>query len=249
MQIRHTAPVLAATLLSLACLLLATSANAFTMYDTGVLGGDPESSLLGVTITDADVGDSFNIDWTVANVVGSDDLSATGNFKILSFSTTEIVMQVSIANTTVLSSSLTNADILSIGFGVSPDAVAAFVSGEEGDTFDGVSEGNGPQQTYPGEFKGIDVCVYGDGCSGGAVAEGLHAGDSDVFQLKLAGTFGVDTDNLTADLLYFGAKFQTNVGSFEPGGSVPVPEPSAALVFGMGIAFAATRVRRDDRLS
>jgi hypothetical protein len=29
----------------------------------------------------------------------------------------------------------------------------------------------------------------------------------------------------------------------------PVPEPSAALVFGVGIAFAATRVRREDSLS
>ncbi len=249
MQIRPTTPVFAATLLSVFLLLLATSANAFTMYDTGVLGGNPESSLLGVTVTGGDVGDSFDIEWNVANVVGSEDLSATGNFEIVSFSTTEIVMQVSIANTTVLSSSLTNADILSLGFGVSPDAVAAFDSGGAGTTFDGVSDGNGPNQTYPGDFKGIDVCVYGDGCSGGAVAEGLHAGESDVFQLKLTGVFGVDTDNLTADLLYFGAKFQTNVGSFEPGGSVPVPEPSAALVFGIGIAFAATRVRRNDSLS
>jgi hypothetical protein len=31
--------------------------------------------------------------------------------------------------------------------------------------------------------------------------------------------------------------------------SAAVPEPSAALVFGVGIAFAATRVRRDDSLS
>jgi hypothetical protein len=31
--------------------------------------------------------------------------------------------------------------------------------------------------------------------------------------------------------------------------SNPVPEPSAALVFGVGIAFAATRVRRDDSIS
>jgi hypothetical protein len=31
--------------------------------------------------------------------------------------------------------------------------------------------------------------------------------------------------------------------------SNPIPEPSAALVFGVGIAFAATRVRRDDGIS
>jgi hypothetical protein len=31
--------------------------------------------------------------------------------------------------------------------------------------------------------------------------------------------------------------------------SNPIPEPSVALVFGVGIAFAATRVRRNDHLS
>ena len=219
MQIRPTTPVFAATLLSVFLLLLATSANAFTMYDTGVLGGNPESSLLGVTITGADAGDSFDIEWNVANVVGSEDLSATGNFEILSFSTTQIVMEIAISNTTVLSSSLTNADLLSLGFGVSLDAVATFVS--LGDTFDGVTDGSGQNQTYPGNFKGIDVCVFGQGCNGGGVAEGLHAGESDVFRLSLAGDFS----NLTAHLLYFGAKFQTNVGSFEPGGSALSPSP------------------------
>jgi hypothetical protein len=228
--------------------MFATSASAFTMYDTGETGGNPESSLLGVTMTDADVGDDFDIDWSVANVGGTDDLSATGNFTLVSFSETEFVLAVTISNTTVLSSTLTNADILSIGFGVTPDATAAFVSGETGTVFDGIGEGSGTGQNYPGGFKGIDVCVFGQGCAGGAVAEGLHAGDSDTFQLTITGDFS----DLTADLLYFGAKFQTNLGSFEPGGSGPspgVPEPSAALVFGIGIAFASTRVRRTARLA
>ena len=225
--------------------LFATSASAFTMFDTGVSGGNPTSSLIGVTITGADVGDDFDLGWTVANVGGTDDLSATGNFKLVSFSNSAFVLEIDVANTTVLSSTLTNADILSIGFGVNPDAVAAFVSGETGSVFDQVGDGSGPQQTYPGGFDGIDVCVYGQGCSGGAVAEGLHAGNSDLFQLHITGDFS----NGSADLLYFGAKFQTNLGSFEPGAAQPVPEPSAALVFGIGIAFAATRVRRTARLA
>ena len=224
--------------------LMASNANAFTIYDTGVLGGNPESSLIGVTITDTDVvGDSFDLDWVVANVVGTEDLSATGNFMLLAFTDDYFDLQVTIANTTVLSSSLTNADILSLGFGVNPDAAAAFLmAGEESAVFDGIDEGDGPQQTYPGGFKGIDVCVYGDGgCNGGAVAEGLHAGDTDSFQIRITGDFSDDM----ADLLYFPIKFQTNVGSFEPGALIP--EPSAALVFGLGMVAASARMRRTRR--
>lgn len=226
--------------------LLATSASALTFFDTGVTGGNPESSLIGVTITTADVGNDFDIAWAVANVDGTDDLSATGNFSILSFDTGEIVMDITLSNTTVLSSTLTNADILSIAFGVNPDAAASFVAGEEGSVFDNIGAGSGPQQTYPGGFKAIDVCLSGAGCTGGAVAEGLHAGDSDSFRVSITGNFA----DGTADLLYFGAKFQTNLGSFEPGGgTAPIPEPSAALVFGVGIVLAATRVRRTTPLS
>jgi hypothetical protein len=224
--------------------LLASNANAFTMFDTGVLGGNPESSLIGVTTTAADVGNSFDLGWVVANVVGTEDLTATGNFELLAFTDTYFDLQVTIANTTVLSSSLTNADILSLGFGVNPDATAAFLAGESGSVFDDIGDGSGPQQSYPGGFKGIDVCVYGQGCTGGAVAEGLHAGDTDIFQIRVTGDFSGGT----ADLLYFPIKFQTNVGSFEPGGGL-IPEPSAALIFGVGLAFVAMRVRRTARLS
>jgi hypothetical protein len=72
--------------------LFATSASAFTMFDTGVGGGNPTSSLIGVTITGADVGDDFDLGWTVANVGGTDDLSATGNFKLVSFSSGAFVL-------------------------------------------------------------------------------------------------------------------------------------------------------------
>jgi hypothetical protein len=213
----------------------APSASALTFFDTGVTGGDPSSSLIGVRLTSADAGSSFELGWTVANVVGSDDLGATGTFSVVSFSATTITLDVSITNTTVLSAALTNADLLSVGFGVSPDATASFVSA--GSVFDRIGAGSGPQQTYPGGFKGIDVCVYGQNCSGGAVAQGLHAGDSDGFRIALHGDFSGGS----ADLLYFGAKFQTNVGSYEPGAGPAIPEPSAALVFGAGALLVSRR--------
>jgi len=218
--------------------LLAAPASAFTFYDTGVTGGNPSSSLLGVTVSSADVGHSFDIDWVVSNVVGSDDLGATGTFDVVSLSATTLTLDITLHNTTVLSSSLTNADILSVGFGVAPNATGSFVS--TGSVFDQIGAGSGPNQTFPGGFKNIDVCVFGQNCDGGAVAQGLHAGDSDSFRLAIAGDFSKGT----VDLLYFGAKFQTNVGSFEPAGQPPVPEPSAALIFGAGTLLVARAARR-----
>jgi len=233
--------LLTATILATAPLLFAVSASAFTEFDTGVIGGNPSSSLIGVHVTTADVGDSFDIDWLVdSSVLGtSDQLSATGTYTVSSFSTTKIILDVTLENTTLLSSTLTNADILSTGFGVSPDATATLLTA--GGVFDSIGSGNGPQQTFPGGFKEIDVCVFAQGCSGGSVNSGLHAGDMDSFSIELAGDFSSGE----VDLLYFPIKFQTNIGSFEPGGfQGAVPEPTSALLFGVGALVVGFRSRR-----
>jgi hypothetical protein len=216
-------------------LLFATSSQAFSFYDTGVSGGSPSDSLLGVSITAADVGSSFDLDWKVS--LSGDWLYATATYDVIAFDSSSLTLGISLTNNTVLSSTLTNADILSIGFGVSPDATATFLS--SGSVFDNVSTGSGPNQTAPGGFKDIDVCLYGQNCTGGAVAQGLHAGDSDSLTLSLAGDFSGGS----VDLLYFPMKFQTNLGSYEPGGSL-VPEPSGALLFGVGLLLARAPLRR-----
>lgn len=220
------------------CLLLAVppgSATAFSFFDTGIVGGSPSGSLLGVAVSGSDVGSSFSVDWNVA--VGADQLGATATYQVVSLSASQLTLGISITNTTLLSPTLTNADILSMGFGISPNATASFVTA--GGVFDGIGAGSGPNQTFPGGFKGVDVCVFGQGCSGGAVAQGLHAGATDAFTLTIAGDFAGGT----LDLLYFPVKFQTSRGSYEPGGAL-IPEPSAALLFGIGLLLARVPLRR-----
>jgi len=216
-------------------LLFAASSQALSFYDTGVIGGSPGASLLGVSLSAADVGSSFDIDWNVS--LPGNDLSATASYQIVALSGTSLTLGITITNTTVLNSTLTNADILAVGFGVTPDASGNLLS--TASVFDQLSVGSGPNQTFPGGFKGIDVCVYGQNCSGGAVAQGLHAGDSDTFTLDVMGDFSGGS----VDLLYFPMKFQTNLGSFEPGGSL-IPEPSGALLFGVGLLLARAPLRR-----
>jgi hypothetical protein len=188
------------------------------------------------------VGDTFTVDWSTTTTNGS-LLSATTTWTVDSFSTTQILLSIDITNTTMLTSLLTNADIVSFGFGVTPNAKATIT--QQGSVFDSVGVGSGPQQTFPGGYKNIDVCVYAQGCSGGTVNDALHAGDSDSLQLLLKGDFSGGF----ADLLYFPLKFQTSDGSYEPAGCVncptQVPEPSILGMMGLGLLLIGlVRIRR-----
>jgi hypothetical protein len=198
-------------------------------------------------------GDSWTVNWLVSasSTPGlSSDLTATSSWLVTSFSATQIALDISITNTTLLTGLLTNADITTFGFGVSPDATASIATA--GSTFTQVSTGSGPQQTFPGGYKGINVCIFASGCAGGTVNNALNAGSTDSLKLLLTGNFGSGSANLS----YFPIKFQTNQGSYEPAGCVngngctTVPEPGMAglLLIGLLGITGITILRRKKSL-
>lgn len=186
-------------------------------------------------------GDTFDVDWSATTTNGS-LLSATSTWTVNSFSSTQIQLSIDITNTTILTSLLTNADITTFGFGIDPNATATIIT--SGSTFDMVGTGSGPQQTFPGGYKQIDVCIFAQGCAGGSVTDALNAGESDYITLLLSGDFSGGY----ADMLFFPAKFQTSDGSYEPAGCVnctTVPEPAVPALLGIGLLLVgAARARQ-----
>jgi hypothetical protein len=227
-------------LLPLALLLSAPSASALTISTTGGSAGFPSQPLYQVAIGSSDVGSSFTIDWLFDRMVLY-DLTATATFTIESFTSSTVQLAISVANTT--QPWFGNAAIASLGLGTSPNTTASLVT--PGAVFDRIGSGSGPQQTYPGGFKGIDVCIFAQNCSGGSMGQLLAAGSSDAFRIALAGDF---SSGLV--LSSFATKFQTSFGSYELAGrpssgpSRPIPEPEAALAFAIGAFLVARSVRR-----
>jgi hypothetical protein len=234
------------------CLLFAASqAQAVLITSTGSSAGSPTQPTYQAAISTADVGQTFSLDWLIAAGTGSlpVDLTATVTFTINSFSLNAsgndiLSLGITIANTTDLSAYPgTNSAILAFGFGVTPDATASLVS--SGTTFDSVGSGSGPQQTFPGGFKQIDVCIFSAGCSGGDVNSGLQAGNSDSLVLNLSGNFDQNgTGPGALSLLDFPLKFQGTWGSFEtPGQTTRVPEPTTLSLLGIALLGLGLSVR------
>lgn len=248
-MVRRTPKILAAALaLSLG---FVSQAQAFTI---GTLGVDPNvgnpaiwDSVPTVGITSADLNQSFAMNWLLPATQGpTKDLKASGIFTVTLFSSSELRLEITLANETDTSY---QAALMSLGLATTPDATGSFVS--TGTVFDGVEDGNGAQQTFPGGFKGIDVCAFGgNGCAGSSINDGLQSGSSDTFVLSFAGSFG-DLPAIT--LADFAVKFQTSSGSYELPGTSPEPEPGGSVpesgtlgLLGlalMGAAFAGRRRR------
>ena len=181
------------------------------------------------------VNDDFSVLWS-KDVAGG-QLSATGFFDVLSLSSSEIQLQITVTNTT---DAALHEAVNSIGFNTSPSVTASYV------TAGGIFQGLGNDTNFP-SFQTIEVCAFAaNNCTGGAYNSLLQSGASDTFRLLLAGNFGT-TPTLT--LSAFPIKFQGDLGSYEFGATVggpPVvtPEPSSILLLGSGlVGFAAWRWR------
>jgi PEP-CTERM motif len=220
--------------------LFAANAYVFTTTDTGTTGGNPAQEVFTETIhSDGTAGStgsgaptSFNVNWH-ASTGGSTFVDANATISILTFTSSELKLQVAITN----DSNFVSARLTAVGFDVDPAVSNQTISG--GSVFTNVSTSNFPS------FQEVDVCAYsGNNCAGGGNT-GLANGSSDTFTLDLtaaAGTFGT-SNNLTVVLDELATKWQGNSPlSFElpgvpNGGSGPpsVPEPATLTLLGSAL--------------
>lgn len=160
---------------------------------------------------------------------GGDLLTATGTYNVTSFSSSEVLLGVTINNTT------SNYVVSSVGFNTNPAVTASLTT--TGSVFGGVAN----DTTFP-NFQTIQVCAFtSSNCSSSANGQALQANSSDSFVLKLTGAF-----NPSLTLSTFAIKFAGGPGgSFEFQGSVPVP--GTLLLFGVGFTLFAVWYQRSNR--
>ncbi|MFO7028987.1 PEP-CTERM sorting domain-containing protein [Limnospira fusiformis CCALA 023] len=232
-------------------------AAAFNITRTGDQAGNPEQDLWQVGVTTNDIGSTFQVDWFLDRNFDpsgslSQDLSAFSTFKVDSFTSSYLDLTINISNTTALTQTFTEAGIVSFGFGIDPNATSVELL-QSGTNFSG-AQVRSAQQTFPGGFKQIDICIFTQGCNGGSQNSALAAGASDSLRLRIGGDFTSGTTTIGANLLDFPVKFQTTDGSFElagAGGGVgnveQVPEPLTILGTGMALGFGSMFKREHDK--
>jgi hypothetical protein len=181
------------------------------------------------------------------NVGGTDypDLTATATFSIVSWSGSTVVLGITIDNTA--GANWEGATVSAIGFDTDPDVVSASSTG----VFTGAFVGG----SFPNNFGSVDVCAISknnpsqpvNNCNGGN--GGVTIGTSGSLQLTLSFSgpvSSIDLSNLGIRWQQLNSQLYGIVDGSGTGGEVPpIPEPSAAVVFGIGaLILGASRARR-----
>jgi hypothetical protein len=211
--------------------LLATSSNALTITATDV------------TVTAADVGQSFTVDYDGFVNGGSviNGLTSSAVMSVVAVSSTSITLSVAITNTS--SSPITGSRVSVFGFDTNPNVVSAAASG----FFSGTVVKSGLQ--LPSGFGSIEMCVKNgqtNNCSGGG-GTGIAMGASGTTTLTLnfssIGASGVTFSN-------FGVRYQSLSGAGNVTSAVgrgtptpPIPEPTSMAVFGLGALIVGAALR------
>ena len=190
------------------------------------------------TLTSADVGNSYSVDFSRTITGGT--LSALGTFTVEKLTASDLTLGWTVGNATANANSSLNPIVInSIGFEGGSTLTRAKIT-TKGSYF--------KYAYFPGGVDGFksseNVCMTGSSknCSGGHGT--LTPGSSDSFVLALSGSFG-NTPSIT--LSDFAVKFQTSEGSYEFGGNAlsETPEPGTLALFGTALLLAVgTFLRR-----
>lgn len=248
---------------------LATPADAFTISFIDFAGANPGDlcAIEGGTtcqprykVSELEEGDSFDVTWFLdgSQILGPDliedypTLSAEATVTLTSVSTTELVIDITLSNTT---------DPLAIGGEDFEAAITVFGLSVVGFTSGSLTTSGSSLDTYTAGFIAgglpADFCASTNtGCTNGQPGQGIQIGDSDSFQFTITGNF--EEDNVM--LADFGTKWQTNFddlvipddldvlisgnSSFELPGTPMVPEPSTASLLALGLAGLTVAGRR-----
>ena len=203
-------------------------------------GAIPVTSTGEVNLTSADVGGSFVINF---NGIGGDPvtlipgLTGEATFTVASMSTSQLVLNVSLENTS--SPPITASRISVLAFDTNPTLVSA---SETSTLFNAVVvDGHMPI------VGSVEFCATaGPNCSGGA-GGGVTIGQTGTATLTLNFANGAIANGV--QLSDFHVRYQSivgagtvtsGVGNFTP----PVPEPASAAVFALGALLAGVAVRK-----